>query len=721
VAVEGDRLIAAGAEAQDGFAAAKAEGIARPFIVRILREDALPSAGAGSLAQNKKDYYTDRYRPSVRQRAERFAGPPSGQGLTLRRAPEGRERWVRPGSKRGYNRLKTAATTLVSSGEAPAYPFLEITSDSVFVLDPDWRVLYINERAKAQIAGGRDLLGTNLWESFPEALGTTFQQQYRHAMHDRAAVEFEEFYAPLNAWFSVHAYPVPEGLIVLFRDTTERQQTQQALRENELRFRTLADTVPEILFTSDAEGRTVYTNLRFQEYTGLSVEEALGFGWTKLIHPDDLESTWTKWMASLATGQTYESEYRYRRHDGTYRWFVSRGTPIRDESGGIARWFGICTDIDYSKQAEAALRDSENAIRALLDAAPQGIVASDCEGCIVMFNDVAEQMFGYRREDILGHGIDVLLPTHVRERHSKHRAAYGSEHRSRIMGQNLDLMACRRDRSQFPVEVSLSYVPTKSGEMSVAFISDMTARRKAEELHRANEALLRANEELERFASEVSHDLREPLATVRSYAELALEMHRDMLPRDVVRAFTIIQDSADRMNELVSDLLGYARVGGRGRDHMQATDLETAVATAVTNLESAVHASGALVTHGPLPTLPVDHVQMVQLFQNLIGNAIKYHGAQPPRVHVTAIHEDGIWVVMVEDNGEGFSPEYAEDIFHPFQRLHGDDIPGTGIGLATCRKIVEAHGGRIWADSERGHGSVFRFTLPCETSVAQVS
>jgi len=249
----------------------------------------------------------------------------------------------------------------------------------------------------------------------------------------------------------------------------------------------------------------------------------------------------------------------------------------------------------------------------------------------------------------------------------------------------------------------------------------MSARRKAEELHRANEALLRANEELERFASEVSHDLREPLATVRSYAELALELHRDMLPRDVVRALTIIQDSSDRMNELVSDLLGYARVGGRGRDHMQAADLETALAAAVTNLESAVRASGAQITHGPLPTLAVDHVQMVQLFQNLIGNAVKYRGPEPPHVHVSAIYEDGIWLVTVEDNGEGFSPEYAEDIFHPFQRLHGDDIPGTGIGLATCRKIVEAHSGRIWAESERGCGSVFRFTLPVQTAVAQVS
>lgn len=608
-----------------------------------------------------------------------------------------------------------------SGGAGVRYPFLEITSDSVVLIDPDWSILYINGRAEAQIAGGRHLVGTNLWHSFPEAVGTIFEVQYQRAMRHRVAVQFEAFYLPFDSWFQVNAYPVPEGLIVLFRDITERHRIEQSLRENELRFRTLANTVPEILFMADAEGRTVYTNHRFQEYTGLSDEEALGTGWTTLMHPDDLEPTWARWAESLASGQPYESEYRFRRHDGIYRWFVSRGTPIRDEAGRIVRWFGICTDIDNSKKAEAALRESENAIRALLDAAPQGIVATDSEGRIVTFNDVAQQMFGYARQEILGRSIDVLLPAHARDRHAKHRAAFGGEHRSRTMGQSLDIMACRRDRSQFPVEVSLSSVPAKNGGLTVAFISDITARRKAEELHRANEALLRANEELERFASEVSHDLREPLATARSYAELALESHRGNLPHDVVRALAIIQESAGRMNELVSELLAYARVGGRGRNHMRSANLESVIATAVTNLESAIRSSGAQITHDPLPTLPVDHVLMVQLFQNLIGNAIKYRGADPPRVHVSAICEDGVWLLDVEDNGEGFSPEYAEDIFHPFERLHGDEIPGTGIGLATCRKIVEAHGGRIWAESERGRGSIFRFTLPIQTSLPQFS
>jgi PAS domain S-box-containing protein len=264
------------------------------------------------------------------------------------------------------------------------------------------------------------------------------------------------------------------------------------------------------------------------------------------------------------------------------------------------RWFGVCTDIDAQKQAEDSLRNSENAIRALLDAAPYGIVACGRDGRIVMFNDIAAQMFGYKREEILGRGIDVLLPAKVRERHAQHLAQYHcGQQRSRNMGNGMEVLACRKDHSQFPMEISLGCVCDRNRDLLVAFISDMSARKEADELHRANEALLRINEELERFASQVSHDLREPLATIRSYADLALELHRDILPRDVVRALTIVQDSADRMTELVSDLLGYARVGGRGRNHMKSADLDSALATAVSNLGSAVRLTGAQVTHDP--------------------------------------------------------------------------------------------------------------------------
>ena len=234
-------------------------------------------------------------------------------------------------------------------------------------------------------------------------------------------------------------------------------------------------------------------------------------------------------------------------------------------------------------------------------------------------------------------------------------------------------------------------------------------------MRRANEALLLSNAALERFAASVSHDLKEPLATIHSYVELAMEIQAGKLPPDVVRCLGVVQESANRMDLLITDLLGYAHASGRkGQNHVS-TNLENVLKDAIENLEAAARRAGAVITHDPLPSAAAEPFQMVLLFQNLIGNAIKYRGREAPIVHISAVKREGFHVISVSDNGEGFPLEEADRIFKPFERLHGKDVPGTGIGLATCAKIVETHGGRIWATSEPGRGSIFRFTLPLKS------
>ena len=352
----------------------------------------------------------------------------------------------------------------------------------------------------------------------------------------------------------------------------------------ELRFRLLAESVPEVLFTATTDGLTDYVSARFHQFTGLPAEAGLGLDWMRAVHPADVDRIKTEWLTSVVEGRTYEAELRFRRHDGAYHWFIARGTPVRDVRGHITRWFGVFIDID--------------------------------------------------------------------------------------------------------------------------------AQKKAEELRRANEALLRSNAALERFSASVSHDLREPLATIHSYVELALDVHGGHLPPNVARCLNVIQESANRMDELITDLLGYAHASARDRAKHVSANLTLCLAQAVSNLEASVRASGALIDHDEMPVVVAEPFQMVLVFQNLIGNAIKYRSHHSPVIHISAAEREGCHVISVSDNGEGFPSEHASRIFDPFERLHGNDIPGTGIGLATCRKIVEAHGGRIWAESEPGHGSVFRFTLP---------
>lgn len=250
----------------------------------------------------------------------------------------------------------------------------------------------------------------------------------------------------------------------------------------------------------------------------------------------------------------------------------------------------------------------------------------------------------------------------------------------------------------------------------VGTVQDITERSLAERqiADRARD-LERSNQDLERFAYSASHDLQEPLRVVKGYLEL---MQRHILdhPDPKCNEFVgLAMDGTVRMQRLISDLLQYSRVGTRGAP-MVLFPLEDALVEAIKNLRVAVNESGAEITHESLPTLLADRGQIVQVFQNLLANAIKFHGAEKPRIQVAARAKDKLWEIAIRDNGIGIDPRFIPRLFNIFQRLHGEEYPGTGIGLALCRRIIERHGGSIWVDSAPGQGSTFRFTLPREVA-----
>jgi len=241
---------------------------------------------------------------------------------------------------------------------------------------------------------------------------------------------------------------------------------------------------------------------------------------------------------------------------------------------------------------------------------------------------------------------------------------------------------------------------------------DITGRKQAEEaLRKKTEDLDRSNRELEQFAYVASHDLQEPLRMVSSYMQLLARNYRGKLDQDADEFIAYAVDGAARMQRMINDLLEYSRLGTRGKPFAP-TDTEEILKQALNNLQLAIEESTAVITHDPLPTVMADDVQMIQLFQNLIGNAIKFRGEGPPRVHVSAEQRGKEWVFSVRDNSIGIAPEYKDRVFLIFQRLHGkEEYPGTGIGLSVCKKIVERHGGRIWVESGVGDGSTFFFTI----------
>lgn len=236
--------------------------------------------------------------------------------------------------------------------------------------------------------------------------------------------------------------------------------------------------------------------------------------------------------------------------------------------------------------------------------------------------------------------------------------------------------------------------------------------RKNDEVTRLNHELERSNIELDSFAYAASHDLQEPVRTIRAYAQLLNRRTKlDDEARELVR---VIENGASRMGNLISALLTYGQVGGSTLRERKPVNFEDIVRLAIMNLGESIRASAAMITHDPLPTVSADPDQMMQLVQNLVSNSLKYRRPdEPPRVHISATVTDQVWSFSFADNGEGFQPEEADLIFGAFKRLHGRDVPGTGIGLALCRRIVEHHGGRIWAESKgHGHGATFFLTLP---------
>ena len=323
-------------------------------------------------------------------------------------------------------------------------------------------------------------------------------------------------------------------------------------------------------------------------------------------------------------------------------------------------------------------------------------------------NSGACEQLGYSREELLSltvHHIDPDFPAEVWLKHWEELKRHGSltfESRHRT-----------KDGKLFPVEIKASYLAFAGKEFNCASARDISDRKRSEEsLRRAVQELDRSNKDLEQFAYVASHDLQEPLRTVSGFVRLLQQKYGNRLDAEADQFIEYAVDGAKRMHALIQDLLVYARIGG-GSLELTPTDAGAALHRAMSNLQATVQETAAEITHGELPTVRADPTQLTQLFQNLIGNALKFRGEAPLKIHVDASRNEDHWLFSVRDNGIGIDPKHQDRIFQIFQRLHTHtQYAGTGIGLAVCKRIVDRHGGRIWVESEPEPGATFCFTLP---------
>jgi len=396
-------------------------------------------------------------------------------------------------------------------------------------------------------------------------------------------------------------------------------------------------------------------------------------------------------------------------HASLEKRFDERTSALQALQGAIR---SLQKEIRERRRVEGALRESEEKYRTILENIEDGYYESDLTGNLTFFNDSICRIWQYPREELLGLNNRQYMD---RENARKAFQAYHKVYQSGEPGRVGDYEIIRKDGTRRCIEASISLRKDSSGK-PIGFrgiIRDVTERKEAEEVLRVKtEELARSNRDLEQFAYVASHDLQEPLRMVTSYVQLLARRYNGKLDSEADEFINFAMDGSIRMRKLINDLLTYSRVKTKGKA-LEPTDCESVLSQSLDNLKVAVEENGALVTHDSLPTVMADNPQLVELFQNLIGNAIKFRGSEPPCIHVSAGRNGKGWVFSVRDNGIGIASEYSKRIFIIFQRLHSrEKYAGTGIGLAICQKIVERHGGRIWVESEVGKGATFYFTLP---------
>ncbi|CAN5449219.1 hypothetical protein BH11BAC3_BH11BAC3_34070 [soil metagenome] len=613
----------------------------------------------------------------------------------------------------------------------------------------------------------QDVLGKSLLDIFSELKEQKYPEVLRNVY--TSGIAHEEIESPafvqgddgMKLFYLDYKYaPLFEadgqvsGIMVSVYDVTEKVAARKTLEESEQRFRSLTDTLPQLVWETDEKGAALFANKRWQEYTGIYPESEAA--WRLIVHPDDFENNTKTWLHSLSTGEVYNCDVRIRNKKGEYRWHTVIGEPVFDSDNKLVKWAGAFTDIHSEKtfatelstkvqertkelkQLNETLKKSEERYHLMVEEIQDyAILYLSIDGKIENWNKGAEKIKGYRADEIIGKSFSVFYT----EEDRKNNLPQVLLHKALVTGRAMqEGWRVKKGGSNFWASVVITAVHNEANEV-IGFSKithDLTEKKEADDrlktnalqLEQKNTELENMNTELQSFAYISSHDLQEPLRKIQTFTSQIIEKEAQNLSEFGKDKFQRMYNAANRMQKLIEDLLSYSRTSNAEKI-FEKINLKKIVEEVKEDLKEELQAKHAQIEAADMCTINIIPFQFRQLIYNLVSNSLKFSVAErPPHIliqssmllNTTLTHKNHVKKgdychISISDNGIGFEPQYSEKIFEVFQRLHNQSqFKGTGIGLAIVKKIVDNHHGIITANGELNKGATFDIYIP--TSIA---
>ncbi len=639
-----------------------------------------------------------------------------------------------------FNRMvesRKKVEELQKANEGKFNAMVSAIADDIVLLDKDFNIIWTNATAKRTY--GENMVGRKCYEVYHGRIAPCepYPCPTIKAFYDNKVHRYETMVADKDAQTRyLHCVANvalrdeqgrPEAVLEICRDITERRRTEDALRASERKCSDLVQYSPDAIISLDKTGNFLSFNAAAERMTGFSAEQVLGHHFTKtgILAEESIQKALKEFGLLLTGAERSPFELVVTRPDKTR--LVTEANARLIEQSDREIWVQlILRDIMERKQAERALDRSENLLRTVITATKDAMITVGEDGLINLFNPAAEKMFVREATDVIGKPLDLLITEQCRQEYQQCVKDYSAPNeRTRIAGRTFEAMGRRKDGRIFPLELSLSAGVVDKERLVIVVVRDITERKRAEQaleelntaLETTNLDLIRTNRELQEFAYITAHDLKTPLRAIGTLADWLSVDYADKFDEQGKEHVALLVTKAKQMSALIDDVLRYSGIGNSARKCQQ-VDLNQVLQEVIDEIAPPEHID--VTVQNPLPTMICKKTHIIQIFQNLISNAVKYADKPQSHIKVACVEQPETWMFSVSDNGPGIEEKYFEKIFKIFQTLAPRrGVESTGIGLSIVKKLVELNRGKVWIESEIGKGSTFFFTLPKEKPVLQ--